>query len=128
MNKALSLNTQLTKLRSVIKLLRDTLPQAVITLDSGHKDMSHRTRLQDIVYSLRDIQYELRGLTGYKAKRSKQINHYSINEIMSLLSEEINCEPKRHPEYRANIDKAKTELQTVEHYINNINISNDELF
>lgn len=135
MNKPLSLNTQLTKLRSVIKLLKGTLPQSVVVLESGHRDTSRISLLKDIIYSLRDIQYELRGLTGYKAKRKAQVNHYSINEIEELLSAEISSiSYPTHPlyaVYRANIDQAKTELETVAYFINDRQAKhklNDDLF
>lgn len=126
MNKALSLNTQLIKLRSVIKLLKDSIPFSIIKTESGHTDLSHKTCLQDIIYSLRDIQYELRGLTGYKAKRSKQVNHYSIDEIMGILLIEQNSNAS--DKYKDAIGLAYADLLTVAYYISSINLSKDELF
>lgn len=123
MNKALSLNTQLTKLRSVIKLLKESMPLSVIKTESGHVDLSHKTYLQDIIYSLRDIQYELRGLTGYKAKRSKQVNHYSIDEIMELLQTEQTADISL--KYKESLNQARIDLESVAYYIN---LSKDELY
>lgn len=119
MSKQLSLNMQLTKLRSVIKLLKGTLPISVIKLPSGHTDPSRVSTLRDIIYSLRDIQYELRGLTEYRARRSAQINHYAIGEILDLLSNELvsQVDGHTHPNYKDNISTAKTELETVAHFL-----------
>lgn len=134
MSKQLSLNTQLTKLRSVIKLLKGTLSISVVKLPSGHTDSSRVSTLRDIVYSLRDIQYELRGLTEYRAKRSAQINHYTMTEIMELLSKELSSttDGTFHPLYRDNISTAKTELETVAHFLSlkqaKQELLNDELY
>lgn len=134
MSKQLSLNTQLTKLRSVIKLLKGTLSISVVKLHSGHTDTSRISTLRDIIYSLRDIQYELRGLTEYRAKRSAQINHYTIDDIIDFLSNELisQVDGTFHPLYRDNISTAKTELETVAHFLSlrqaKQELLNDELY
>ena len=134
MKKSLSLNTQLAKLRAVNNLLKQTLPEA-ICITNGFRDTSRCEELKQVIYSLRDIQYMLRGL-NYKAHRSSQTRKMTISEIQSYFesiiqskNESYNCCGKL---YKQNIHKAHIELSSVEQFLalkeQKQNIKNDELF
>ena len=119
MKKALSLNTQLTKLRTVNNLLKQSIPEAVFTKENGFKDSSLCEELRQVIYSLRDIQYMLRGL-DYKAHRSTQTRKMNIIEIREYLhttysktAKDLDCGKF----FRHNLYIAYTELGSVEQFL-----------
>ena len=122
----LSLNTQLTKLRLSISTLKAILPALIFTTESGYKDKSHYCVVRDIIYSLRDTLYELKGLPDYKASRSNQMRHYSIKEVLQTLLTIADA----HSSFNANVADTlrdvKTNLETVDYYIDTKN--NNDLF
>ena len=119
MKKPLSLNTQLTKLRTVNNLLKQTIPEA-ICLSNGFKDTSRCDELKQVIYSLRDIQYMLRGL-DYSAHRSAQTRKMTIFEIRSYFESIISSKAEVYNYcgklYKHNIFKAYTELGSVEQFL-----------
>lgn len=138
MKSPLSLNTQLSKLRLVNNLLKQTLSEAVCEKDNGFKDTSRCTELNQVIYSLRDIQYNLRGL-DYTAKRSSQTRKMNILEIRKYLKSEIESDAKCGPLYKTNLQKIYIELNSVEQFLQlkenfvstptiSNNIEKDELF
>lgn len=119
MKKALSLNTQLTKLRTVNNLLKQSIPEAIFTKENGFKDSSLCEELRQVIYSLRDIQYMLRGL-DYKAHRSTQTRKMNIIEIREYLhttyaetTKDLDCGKF----FRHNLYIAYTELGSVEQFL-----------
>ena len=136
MKKALSLNTQLTKLRTINNLLKQSIPEAVFIKENGFRDLSLCEELRQVIYSLRDIQYMLRGL-DYKAHRSAQTRKMDIIEIRRYLyttyaetTKNLNCNKL----LRHNLCVAYTELGSVEQflqlkgYLPTEDIKNDELY
>jgi hypothetical protein len=119
MRKALSLNTQLTKLRSVNNLLKQTIPEAAISRENKTFDLSLCEELKQVIYSLRDIQYMLRGL-DYHAHRSTHTHKMNIVEIRTYLNNTCN-DAKRTQNcgavFRHNLFTAYTELGSVEQYL-----------
>ena len=119
MKKPLSLNTQLTKLRMINNLLKQTIPDAVCTVN-GFRDTSRCEELRQVIYSLRDIQYMLRGL-DYTAHRSSQTRKMSISEIRNYFESILNSNAELYNHcgklYKQNIHKAHTELGSVEQFL-----------
>ena len=116
MKRPLSLNTQLTKLRIVNNLLKQTLPEAIRIKENGFTDTSRRDELKQVIYSLRDIQYMLRGL-DYKAHRSSQTRKMTIFEIRSYLESIINSQAEPNQIYKQNIERAYIELGSVQQFL-----------
>ena len=119
MKKPLSLNTQLTKLRMINNLLKQTIPEAIYTKENGFRDTSRCDELKQVIYSLRDIQYMLRGL-DYSAHRSTQTRKMTIFEIRAYLESIFKSEDKHNrcgKLYRYNIFKAYTELGSVQQFL-----------
>lgn len=116
MKRPLSLNTQLTKLRIVNNLLKQTLPEAVRIKENGFTDTSRCDELKQVIYSLRDIQYMLRGL-DYKAHRSSQTRKMTIFEIRSYLESIFNSQAEPNQVYKQNIEKAYIELGSVQQFL-----------
>lgn len=119
MRKALSLNTQLTKLRSVNNLLKQTIPEAAISRENKTFDLSLCEELKQVIYSLRDIQYMLRGL-DYHAHRSAHIRKMGIIEIRTYLNNTCNDTERTQncgAVFRHNLFTAYTELGSVEQYL-----------
>lgn len=115
MKKPLSLNTQLSKLRIVNNLLKQTLSEAVCEKENGFKDTSRCNELKQVIYSLRDIQYMLRGL-DYNAHRSEQTRKMSIDEIRAYL--ELEAQHTKCGEiYKRNIYCAYIELGSVQQFL-----------
>ena len=143
MKRPLSLNTQLAKLRLVNNLLKQTLPEAIRIKENGFTDTSKCDELKQVIYSLRDIQYMLRGL-DYKAHRSSQTRKMTIFEIRSYLESIFNSQAECPTQiYKQNIEKAYVELGSVQQFLQlkghisistptstlpNCSIENDELF
>lgn len=142
MRKPLSLNTQLTKLRMVNNLLKQTIPEAVCMTKNGFRDTSRCEELRQVIYSLRDIQYKLRGLK-YNAHRSTQTRKMTIAEIRAYFESifQSNAEVYNYcgEHYKENIHRAHAELASVEQFLQlkgididlysqNTNTENDELF
>lgn len=135
MKKPLSLNTQLTKLRIVNNLLKETAPKATFVKANGFKDTSYCEEIKQVIYSLRDIQYKLRGLSNYTAHRRAQTRKMSITEIREYLKSVYEDKDLGFNElFRHDIYKAYTELGSVEQYLQlnskpiTQNIQDDELF
>lgn len=119
MKKPLSLNTQLTKLRTINNLLKQTIPEAVYTKKNGFRDTSRCDELKQVIYSLRDIQYMLRGL-DYNTHRSTQTRKMTIFEIRDYLESIFKSEDEHSrcgKLYRYNIFKAYTELGSVQQFL-----------
>ena len=119
MKKPLSLNTQLTKLRMVNNLLKQTIPEAICIKENGFRDTSRCDELKQVIYSLRDIQYMLRGL-DYSAHRSTQTRKMTIFEIRAYLESIFKSENEHNrcgKLYRYNIFKAYTELGSVQQFL-----------
>ncbi len=130
MKKALSLNTQLTKLRAVNNLLKQTISEAICVNENGFKDTSRCEELKQVIYSLRDIQYMLRGL-DYKAHRSSQTRKMDIIEIRAYFESIIETDKSNNygKLYRQNISKANIELASVQQFLQMKGyIKTDELF
>lgn len=135
MKKPLSLNTQLSKLRMVNNLLKQSISEAVFVNDNGFKDASYCYEIKQVIYSLRDIQYKLRHLDNYSANRSQQTRKMNIVEIREYLKSIYAGKDLGFGKlFRYNMFKAYTELGSVEQYLNlhpefmKPNIQNDELF
>ena len=119
MKKPLSLNTQLTKLRMINNLLKQTIPEAICIKENGFRDTSRCDELKQVIYSLRDIQYMLRGL-DYSAHRSTQTRKMTIFEIRAYLESIFKSENEHNRGgklYRYNIFKAYTELGSVQQFL-----------
>ena len=119
MRKALSLNTQLTKLRTVNNLLKQTIPEAAISRENKTFDLSLCEELKQVIYSLRDIQYMLRGL-DYHAHRSAHTRKMNIIEIRTYLNNTCNNTERTQncgTLFRHNLFTAYTELGSVEQYL-----------
>ena len=119
MKKPLSLNTQLTKLRMINNLLKQTIPEAIYIKENGFRDTSRCDELKQVIYSLRDIQYMLRGL-DYSAHRSTQTRKMTIFEIRTYLKSIFKSENEHNrcgKLYRYNIFKAYTELGSVQQFL-----------
>lgn len=142
MKKPLSLNTQLTKLRIINNLLKQTIPEAAYIKENGFRNTTLCDELKQVIYSLRDIQYMLRGL-DYSAHRSTQTRKMTIFEIRSYLESVLKSENEYNKcgkLYRHNIFKAYTELGSVQQFLvlkgyieeqptaQETSIENDELF
>lgn len=135
MKKPLSLNTQLTKLRTVNNLLKQSISEAVYIKDNGFKDTSYSEEIKQVIYSLRDIQYRLRGLNKYSAHRKAQTRKMDIIEIRNYLKSLYSIEnPGFGPNFRQNMFKSYDSLGSVEQYLqlngqlNDNRIDTDELF
>lgn len=119
MKKPLSLNTQLTKLRIINNLLKQTIPEAICIKENGFRDTSRCDELKQVIYSLRDIQYMLRGL-DYSAHRSTQTRKMTIFEIRDYMKSIFESKPEHDTcgkLYRYNIFKAYTELGSVQQFL-----------
>lgn len=119
MKKPLSLNTQLTKLRMINNLLKQTIPEAICIKENGFRDTSRCDELKQVIYSLRDIQYMLRGL-DYSAHRSTQTRKMTIFEIRDYMKSIFESKPEHDTcgkLYRYNIFKAYTELGSVQQFL-----------
>lgn len=100
-------------------LLKQTIPEAVFIKDNGFRDTSRCDELKQVIYSLRDIQYMLRGL-DYSAHRSTQTRKMTIFEIRTYLESIFKSENKHNrcgKLYRYNIFKAYTELGSVQQFL-----------
>ena len=116
MKKALSLNTQLAKLRSVNNLLKQTIPEAACKKDNGFNDISLCEELKQVIYSLRDIQYMLRGIDN--VRRSTQTRKMNIIEIRTYLESTYKAENLKCGQLcKHNLYKAYTELGSVEQFL-----------
>lgn len=123
MQKTLSLNTQLAKISTSIKRLRDLTTispsdQGTQVTDQSTYSPDNHQFIADIIYSLRDIKYDLLYAGRYKAKRKAQIKSYSIKEILRLL--ESNSTPSNlalSEQCKQELQTIKIELETVEQYI-----------
>ena len=119
MKNPLSLNTQLTKLRIINNLLKQTIPEAVCTVN-GFKDTSRCEELKQVIYSLRDIQYLLRGLK-YSAHRSTQTRKMTIFEIRNYFESILQSKGELYNYcgkfYRSNIQRAYIELGSVQQFL-----------
>lgn len=117
MKKSLSLNTQLTKLRTINNLLKQTMSEAVYIKENGFRDTSRCDELKQVIYSLRDIQYMLRGL-DYSAHRSAQTRKMTIFEIRDYMKSIIDSESSVCGKlYKHNIFEAYTELGSVQQFL-----------
>lgn len=117
MKKSLSLNTQLTKLRTINNLLKQTMSEAVYIKENGFRDTSRCDELKQVIYSLRDIQYMLRGL-DYSAHRSAQTRKMTIFEIRDYMKSIIDSESNVCGKlYKHNIFEAYTELGSVQQFL-----------
>jgi len=118
MRKELSLNTQLTSVREAISLLKQLVSNASI-LDLTYEG-SRAHSLQQLIYSLRDIQYRLRGLK-HKVARSSQERKLSIDEICDFLNSELNLsytfEDENEEQYIIGLQHAQDLLKNVQRYI-----------
>ena len=65
-------------------LLKQTIPEAICIKENGFRDTSRCDELKQVIYSLRDIQYMLRG-PDYSAHRSTQTRKMTIFEIRAYL-------------------------------------------
>lgn len=135
MKKPLSLNTQLSKLRTVNNLLKQSIPEAIFVKANGFKDTSYCDEVKQVIYSLRDIQYRLRRLDDYTAHRSSQTRKMNIVEIREYLKSIYEDKDLGFGKlFRYNVFKAYTELGSVEQYLQlhpeftEQNIQDDELF
>lgn len=135
MKRPLSLNTQLSKLRAVNNLLKQSIPEAIFVKANGFKDTSYCDEIKQVIYSLRDIQYKLRKLCNYTARRSSQTRKMNIVEIREYLKSIYeNKDLEFGKLFRHNMFQAYTELGSVEQYLQlhpeftEQNIQNDELF
>lgn len=126
MAKMLSLNTQLTKLRLSISTLKGILPALIFTTELGYKDKSHYCVVRDIIYSLRDTLYVLKGLPDYKANRSNQVRRYSIKEALQALTTVADMHSSFNADTANTLREVKTDLETVDYYIDTKN--NEDLF
>lgn len=119
MKKELSLNTQLTKLREINSLLKLTVSPA-IRLDSLYGG-NRGFQIQQFIYSLRDLQYRLRGLK-IKVSRSTQVRRMSVSEVYdSINSQLVNSSTEFDDiaeEYFSNLQQVQTLLGTVVQYCN----------
>lgn len=123
MRKPLSLNTQLSKLRLVNNLLKQSLSGIMQT----QSDSAYCDKLRQVIYSLRDIQYNLRGLK-LQIHRSAHTQKMSIEEIRTYLNSIIEAhKSESKTSYWQNIETANSELISVEMFLQNRNI-NDDLF
>ena len=119
MKKSLSLNTQLTKLRTVNNLLKQTISEAIYIKENGFRDTSRCDELKQVIYSLRDIQYMLRGL-DYSAHRSAQTRKMTIFEIRDYMKSIIDSDSESNicgKLYKHNIFEAYTELGSVQQFL-----------
>lgn len=119
MKKALSLNTQLAKLRAVNNLLKQTISEAICIKENGFRDTSRCDELKQVIYSLRDIQYTLRGL-NYNARRSGQTRKMTISEIQDYLKSIFESKTEHNTcgkLYKHNAYIAYTELASVEQFL-----------
>ena len=97
-------------------LLKQTIPEAIYIKENGFRDTSRCDELKQVIYSLRDIQYMLRGL-DYSAHRSTQTRKMTIFEIRAYLKSIFKSENENNrcgKLYRYNIFKAYTELGSVQ--------------
>lgn len=119
MKKELSLNTQLTKLREINSLLKLTVSPA-IRLDSLYGG-NRGFQIQQFIYSLRDLQYRLRGLK-IKVSRSTQVRRMSVSEVYdSINSQLVNSSTEfddTAEEYFSNLQQIQALLGTVVQYCN----------
>lgn len=123
MRKPLSLNTQLSKLRLVNNLLKQSLSGIMQT----QGDSTHCDKLRQVIYSLRDIQYDLRGLK-LQIHRSAHTQKMSIEEIRTYLNSIIEAHKSElETSYWQNIETANSELISVEMFLQN-RIIKDNLF
>lgn len=88
--KELSLNTQLSKLREINSTLKLARIDA-LNLDSRYGG-NRGFQIQQFIYSLRDLQYKLRGLK-IKVSRSSQVRKMSVAEIYDLIVRELSFLP-----------------------------------
>ena len=120
MKKPLSLNTQLAKLRIVNNLLKQTVSEAICINRNGFRDTSRCEELKQVIYSLRDIQYMLRGL-DYTAHRSAQTRKMTIFEIRDYFESIIKSKAEVYNYcgklYKSNIYKAYIELGSVQQFL-----------
>lgn len=123
MQKTLSLNTQLAKISTSIKRLRDLTTispsdQGTQVTDQSTYSLDNHQFIVDIIYSLRDIKYDLLYAGMYKAKRKAQVKSYSIKEILQLLESKSAPSNSTLSElYKQELQTIKIELETVEQYI-----------
>lgn len=130
MQKPLSLNTQLSKLRIVNNLLKQALSEIMQTYLPD--DIACHNQLKQAIYSLRDIQYNLRGLKQ-QVHRSAHTQKMNIAEIRTYLNSLT--EAHRHQldlSCWQNISISNTELASVEVFLEKRDIKQqidlDELF
>lgn len=113
MKNPVSLNTQLAKLREA----NNALKQIASQLSDLNQEFA-ASELKQVIYSLRDIQYKLRGIKQ-KIHRSAQTKNLSIIEIRQNLlglTDELIFDDI--PDYiRDSIRKANILLDTVEYYL-----------
>lgn len=119
MKKELSLNTQLTKLREINSLLKLTVSPA-IHLDSLYGG-NRGFQIQQFIYSLRDLQYRLRGLK-IKISRSTQVRRMSVSEVYNSINSQLVSSliefDSTAEEYFSNLQQIQALLGTVVQYCN----------
>lgn len=115
--KELSLNTQLTKLREINNLLKQSLSVAshLDSLYGGNRSF----QVRQFIYSLRDLQYKLRGLK-IKVSRSTQTRRLSVleihNQISTQLSNFASTQNDVAKEYCSKLQQIQILLNTVIQY------------
>lgn len=92
--RRLSMNSQLIELRSVCNIIKNILPDAV-AIDS-YKGTSLQSSLKEVVYSLRDAQYKIRGQKEV-IRRSSQLRSMKLPEIYDFVNDLVGKVPS-HPQ------------------------------
>lgn len=120
MKKELSLNTQLTRLREINSLLKQNISLAT-SLDSFYGG-NRGFQIQQFIYSLRDLQYRLRGLK-IKVSRSTQVRRMSASEIYDsidsqIVNSSIEFDDNIAEKYFSNLQQIQALLGTVVQYCN----------
>lgn len=112
--KELSLNTQLTKLREVNNLLKLTVTPALY-LDSTYGG-NRGYMIQQFIYSLRDLQYKLRGLK-IKVSRSAQVRKMTVSEIYDTITNQIS---QSQVDFNDTAEEYFSKLQNIQLLLNSV--------